>query len=141
MKTRLVRSEEERMFAGVCGGVAGYLGVDPVIVRLAFLVLIPAGGIGIPLYLILMFIMPEESDVDLSQSEVIEKNLEGLGDTISAGVERGRQSHNRPTIAAGLLIFMGVYFLFENFGWIDGSIVWPLALILLGIFLLVRRDQ
>lgn len=141
MKTRLVRSEEERMIAGVCGGVADYLGVDPVIVRLAFLVLIPAGGVGIPLYLILMFIMPEESDVDLSQSEVIEKNLEGLGDTISASVERGRQSHNRPVIAAGLLIFMGIYFLFENFGWIDGSIFWPLALILLGIFLLVRRDR
>lgn len=141
MKPRLVRSEEERMIAGVCGGLAEYLGIDPVLVRLAFLLLIPAGGVGVPLYFILMVIMPSESDADLSQSEVIEKNLEGLGDTISSSVERGRQHPNGPVIAAGLLIFMGVYFLFENLGWISGSIFWPLALILLGIFLLVRRDR
>lgn len=141
MKARLVRSEEERMIAGVCGGLAEYLGVDPVLVRLAFLLLIPAGGVGVPLYFILMIIMPSESDVDLSQSEVIEKNLEGLGDTLSSSVERGRQHPNGPVIAAGLLIFMGIYFLFENLGWISGSIFWPLALILLGIFLLVRGGR
>lgn len=141
MKARLLRSEEERMIAGVCGGLAEYLGVDPVLVRLAFLLLIPAGGVGVPLYFILMIIMPSESDVDLSQSEVIEKNLEGLGDTLSSSVERGRQHPNGPVIAAGLLIFMGIYFLFENLGWISGNIFWPLALILLGIFLLVRGGR
>lgn len=141
MKPRLMRSEEERMIAGVCGGLAQYLGVDPVLVRLAFLLLIPAGGVGLPLYFILMIVMPSESDVDLTQSEIVEKNLEGLGDTISSSVERSRQHPNGPTIAAGLLILMGFYFLFENFGWINGSIFWPLALILLGIFMLLRRGQ
>ncbi len=141
MKPRLVRSESERMIAGVCGGLAAYLGVDPVLVRLAFLLLIPAGGVGVPLYLIMMIIVPEESDVDLSQSEVIEKNIEGFGDTISSSVERNRQHPNGPTIAAGLLIVMGFYFLLENLGWVSGSVFWPLALIALGIFLLVRRDR
>lgn len=141
MKARLVRSEEERMIAGVCGGLAEYLGVDPVLVRLAFLLLIPAGGVGVPLYFILMIIMPGESDVDLDQSDVIEKNLEGLGDTLSSSVQRGRQHPNGPVIAAALLIFMGIYFLFENLGWISGSVFWPLALILLGIFLLVRGGR
>lgn len=139
MNPRLMRSEDERMIAGVCGGLAQYLGVDPVFVRLAFLLLIPAGGVGLPLYFILMIIMPSEADVDLTQSEIVEKNIEGLGDTISSSVERSRQHPNGPVIAAGLLIVMGFYFLFENFGWINGSIFWPLALILLGIFLLVRR--
>lgn len=141
MEPRLVRSEEERIIAGVCGGLAKYLGVDPVLVRLAFLLLVPAGGIGAPLYFILMILMPTESDVDLSQSEVVEKNLEGLGDTMSASVERARQHPQGPLIAALLLIVMGIYFLFENFGWIDGSIFWPLALILLGVFMLIRRSQ
>jgi phage shock protein PspC (stress-responsive transcriptional regulator) len=136
-----VRSEEERMIAGVCGGLAQYLGVDPVLVRLAFLLLIPAGGVGLPLYFILMIIMPNEEDVDMTQSEIVEKNLEGLGDTISSSVERSRQHPNGPVIAAALLILMGFYFLFENFGWVNGSVFWPLALILLGIFLLVRRGQ
>lgn len=138
MKPRLVRSEDKRIIAGVCGGLAEYLGVDPVLVRLAFLLLIPAGGIGVPLYVALMIIMPSEADLDLSQSEVIEKNIEGLGDTFSSSVDRARQHPNGPAIAAVLLILMGFYFLFENFGWIDGGIFWPLALIVLGIFLLVR---
>lgn len=139
MNPRLVRSEDEQMIAGVCGGLAQYLGVDPVFVRLAFLLLIPAGGVGLPLYFILMIIMPAESDVDMTQSEIVEKNLEGLGDTISSSVERSRQHPNGPAIAAALLIIMGFYFLFENFGWIGGGIFWPLALILLGLFLLLRR--
>lgn len=141
MNPRLVRSENEQMIAGVCGGLAQYLGVDPVLVRLAFLLLIPAGGIGVPLYFILMIIMPSESDVDMSKSEIVEKNIEGLGDTISSSVERSRQHPNGPVIAAALLIIIGIYFLLENFGLISGSIIWPLALILLGIFLLVRREQ
>lgn len=139
MNPRLVRSEDEQMIAGVCGGLAQYLGVDPVFVRLAFLLLIPAGGVGLPLYFILMIIMPAESDVDMTQSEIVEKNLEGLGDTISSSVERSRQHPNGPAIAAALLIIMGFYFLFDNFGWIGGGIFWPLALILLGLFLLLRR--
>lgn len=141
MNPRLMRSEDEKMIAGVCGGLGEYLGVDPVFVRLAFLLLIPAGGVGLPLYFILMIIMPSEADVDLTQSEIVEKNLEGLGDTISSSVERSRQHPNGPAIAAALLIIMGFYFLFENFGWINGSIFWPLALILLGVFLLLRRES
>lgn len=140
MKPRLVRSEEERMIAGVCGGLAQYLGIDPVLVRLAFLLLIPAGGVGFPLYFILMIIMPAESDIELTQSEIVEKNLEGLGDTISSSVQRSREHPNGPAIAAGILIFMGIYFLLENFGWVSGNIFWPLALILLGIFMLIRRN-
>lgn len=140
MKPRLVRSEEERMIAGVCGGLAQYLGIDPVLVRLAFLLLIPAGGVGFPLYFILMIIMPAESDIELTQSEIVEKNLEGLGDTISSSVQRSREHPNGPAIAAGILIFMGIYFLLENFGWVSGNIFWPLALILLGVFMLIRRN-
>ena len=141
MEPRLMRSESDRVIAGVCGGIAAYLGVDPVLVRLAFVLLIPAGGVGVPLYLILMIIMPSESDVDLPHAAAVEKNLENLGETVSSGVERARQHPQGPLYAAILLIGMGVYFLFENLGWINGSIFWPLALILLGVFLLVRRQS
>ncbi len=141
MEPRLVRSKNEQIIAGVCGGLANYLGVDPVLVRLAFLLLIPAGGIGVPLYFILMIIMPSEGDIDLSQSEIVEKNIEGLGETVSSSVERARQHPNGPAIAAVLLILMGIYFLLENLGFVSGSLFWPLALILLGIFLLVRRSR
>ncbi len=57
---RLYRSTEERMFAGVCGGIAEYLDVDPTLVRLVFAALVLMGGPGIVVYIVLMLIVPEE---------------------------------------------------------------------------------
>ena len=48
-----VRSDRDRVLAGVCGGLAGRLGVDPTLVRLVFALLALAGGAGILLYLAL----------------------------------------------------------------------------------------
>lgn len=139
MTPRLMRSEKERLLSGVCGGLAIYLGVDPVLVRLAFLLLLPAGGIGLPLYLALMIMMPSEVTVGRPQGEIIEKNLENLGETMNDSVERLRQHPNGPTITAILLILLGVYFLAGNLGWFSLSFFWPFILILLGIALIIRR--
>ncbi|HML20099.1 MAG TPA: PspC domain-containing protein [Aggregatilinea sp.] len=58
---RLYRSREERMFAGVCGGIAEYLDVDPTLVRLVFVALTLLGGPGFIIYIVLMLIVPEGS--------------------------------------------------------------------------------
>ncbi len=57
---RLVRVEEGKMIAGVCTGLAQYLGVDVTIVRLLFALLTLFVGGGVLLYLILWLIMPME---------------------------------------------------------------------------------
>jgi phage shock protein C len=62
MNPKLERSKTEKVIAGVCGGVAAYLGLDPTVVRLAFLLLIPASGIGLLLYLVLWISMPVEQN-------------------------------------------------------------------------------
>ncbi len=51
---RFERSEDDRVLAGVCGGIAATLGVDATLVRLVFALLALAGGAGILLYLALM---------------------------------------------------------------------------------------
>ena len=56
---RLLRSRTEKVIAGVAGGIATYLSVDPVIIRLAFLAL-TFTGVGLFLYPILWLIMPIE---------------------------------------------------------------------------------
>ena len=60
---RLVRSRGNKMLAGVCGGLAEYLGVDPVIVRLAAVLLTLLNGVGLLIYLVLALIMPQEADI------------------------------------------------------------------------------
>lgn len=57
---RLYRSTQDRMFAGVCGGIAAYLDVDPTLVRLFFVALTLMGGPGVIIYIVLMLIVPEE---------------------------------------------------------------------------------
>jgi phage shock protein C len=48
------------MVAGVCGGLAQYMALDPTIVRLIFLLLALAGGPGLLIYLIMWIITPVE---------------------------------------------------------------------------------
>ncbi len=57
---RLYRSNQDRMFAGVCGGIAEYLDVDPTLVRLVFVALTLMGGPGFIIYIVLMLIVPED---------------------------------------------------------------------------------
>ena len=55
---RLLRSSN-RKIAGVCGGLADYLGIDPTVVRIIFTLLFLFAGGGFIIYLILWLIMPE----------------------------------------------------------------------------------
>lgn len=56
---RLYRSKKERIIAGVCGGIGEYFDVDPVVVRLVWVLLALAGGAGIVLYLVAWLVVPE----------------------------------------------------------------------------------
>jgi phage shock protein C len=57
---RLYRSPNQKMIAGVCGGVAEYFNVDPTIVRLAWVLFGFAAGSGILAYIVAWIIVPVE---------------------------------------------------------------------------------
>jgi phage shock protein PspC (stress-responsive transcriptional regulator) len=58
----LTRSLKDRMLAGVCAGLAEYMGMDPTVVRLIFVLLFFVTGPGVLLaYIIMALIVPEES--------------------------------------------------------------------------------
>lgn len=56
----LVRRRDDRMLAGVASGIGAYLGVDTLLVRIAFAVLSLVGGVGIPLYVVCWLLIPDE---------------------------------------------------------------------------------
>jgi phage shock protein C len=59
MTKRLYRSSSDRMIAGVCGGLAQYFNVDPVIIRIiAVILLLPGGFPGLLPYIILWIVVP-----------------------------------------------------------------------------------
>ena len=56
---KLYKSSTDRKFAGVCGGIAEYLGVDSTVVRLIAILLIMCAGCGLFAYIAAAVIMPE----------------------------------------------------------------------------------
>jgi phage shock protein C len=72
---RLYRDPDDRMIGGVCGGLAAYLGLDPVIVRILFILFL-IFGIGFLVYLILWIVVPE--------ARTTAQKLEMRGDTVNA---------------------------------------------------------
>jgi phage shock protein PspC (stress-responsive transcriptional regulator) len=68
----LRRSYDDRMLGGVAGGVARYFGVDTTLVRIAFVVLTLFGGMGVPVYLAGLLLIPEEGSDQSIAGSVIE---------------------------------------------------------------------
>lgn len=61
LSKRLYRSRTNQIIGGVCGGLGDYFGIDPVLFRLAFVLLVLMFGTGVLAYIILWLIMPEEA--------------------------------------------------------------------------------
>jgi phage shock protein C len=57
---KLYRSRTDRKLAGVCGGLARYLNMDPTLIRVLFIVLAVLGGSGLVIYLAMWIIVPNE---------------------------------------------------------------------------------
>jgi phage shock protein C len=60
---KLYRSRNQRMVAGVCGGLAEYFNVDATLIRVLFLVLAVIGGSGLAIYLVMWIIVPDAGKV------------------------------------------------------------------------------
>lgn len=118
----LRRSPDDKVIAGVCGGLARYLGVDPVLLRIAFVVLAVAGGGGILIYVVAWILIPEE------------REGENLGTVKPAGQEVTR------LIVGGALIAIGTILLLNLSLPRIGKYFWPLALIAIGVAVVIQAS-
>lgn len=59
MKKQLRRSTENKVIAGVCGGIAEYFDIDPTLIRLVWVLFCALGGSGVLAYIIAAIIIPE----------------------------------------------------------------------------------
>ncbi len=56
---RMYRDTDNRIIGGVCAGMGAYWDLDPLIIRIIFIALVLAGGLGVLIYLILYIVLPE----------------------------------------------------------------------------------
>lgn len=57
---RLYRSRTNRVFAGICGGLGDYLNLDPVLIRMLWVLFGCMVGAGLVAYIILIFVIPDQ---------------------------------------------------------------------------------
>ena len=120
---RLERSRSDRKVAGVAGGLARYFDLDPVIYRVAFIVLTLLGGSGLLLYVAAVFVIPDE----------------GKEDSIAGGIIRDRRDRPWAVIGLGLLALAGLAFLSSVDFWPNGDGAWICFAVLGAIILWVQR--
>ncbi|MFP3974844.1 MAG: PspC domain-containing protein [Dehalococcoidia bacterium] len=156
MQKRLYRSRRDRMISGVCGGLAEYLEIDPVIVRIVMVLLALANGIGILAYIIMALVVPSEGSESAKTEDTMRENaseMRGaankLGEEIRSTFGESDQaesessesvSRNRRNFIGIILIVIGCLFLAGNFNffwWFSWHKLWPLIIIVAGIVLLV----
>ncbi|NJK78789.1 MAG: PspC domain-containing protein [Chloroflexaceae bacterium] len=78
---KLVRSRTNRMLAGVSGGLAEYFKVDPLIVRLVFIVLGLINGTGLFIYLLLWLLIPSVDTTAPDAAGQVRENVDDMRDT------------------------------------------------------------
>jgi len=132
MKKKLYRSRESRVIGGVCGGIGEYFEIDPVIVRLVFLILFFVFGVGLITYIIAWIIIP---DKPLDQAEVeYEIDEEAIK----------KQKEKRMKVLGYILFGLGIFFILEL--WFDinfelGAEFWSIGLILIGLVLIFKHQS
>ena len=83
----LFRNENDKIIGGVCGGLANYFNIDPILVRIIFIVLLVAGGAGLLAYLILWIALPSSASTEIGSTR--KKLFRDPDEKIIAGVCSG----------------------------------------------------
>jgi phage shock protein PspC (stress-responsive transcriptional regulator) len=139
---RLHKSRDDRFLFGVAGGIAEYFDVDPVLVRVGWVLLtVATGGIGLLVYIVLAIVTPE-SRHQVSRTETIsDDSSEQSESAVDVDTdERPSRRHTARNVLAVGLIVVGMIILLNNlgvFGSIRWDIVWPVAVVVLGLTILV----
>ena len=118
------RDPERAVLAGVAAGLARRIGIDPLIVRVAFIVATAAGGFGVALYALGWALIPAEGST-------------------RAPVERIAGRRETWLVVGGIvLLTLAVLLLLREWGiWFSDGVVWPLVLTAAGGALIWRQSQ
>jgi phage shock protein C len=121
---RLHRSRRDRVLGGVCGGIARYLDIDPVLLRVAAVALALSGGLGVLAYIVAWVLIPEADDNE---------------------PERTAPPAERHSIAIAMgaaLIGLAVLLLARQWmPWFGPQAFWPIVVVAVGIVVLVSARR
>jgi phage shock protein C len=130
---KLYRSNTDKVIGGVSGGLADYLNIDVVIIRILFVLLALFGGGGVLIYIILWIAIPAQT---WGFTPLHDETSSGIKDEDKAAITPNKQSNT--ALGAGIvLIIIGLLFLADRlmpfYNLID---FWPVILIAAGVIII-----
>ncbi len=150
MARRLTRDPRNAVLGGVAAGLADYFDVDPVIVRIGFVLLCLASGIGLVVYLVAWVVVPRRDVISVGPSppetppvDRVVDQVREAGEKVVDGLHEASNKEGRGRIIAGsIMIGLGLLFLLDRISWfywpdwLRLSRLWPVALIVVGIMMI-----
>lgn len=133
---RLFRSQANKVFAGVCGGLAEYFDVDPVVVRILFVLMVLFGGTGLVLYIAAIIIVPKRPflmpDTGVPAQEPAPAQVK----------ESARNWFGIVLVVLGALLLLSNMDMFNFFDFIEDTFefIFPVLLIILGMAIIYYRQ-
>lgn len=157
MIKKLCRSRNDKVIAGVCGGIAEYFSIDPTIVRLVWGATFFLGGTGFVAYIVAAIIMPKEEfnnygdfhynsrndEFDYPNESAFDKDFSKKSYNAEFDASSYRRGKSDKKVFGVILIVLGTFFLAREFlDWIDEKFMIPFLLIAVGlVFILGSRRK
>jgi phage shock protein C len=137
---------DDRIIGGVCSGLAVGFHVDVLLVRLAFVILAFFQGVGLFIYIVLWLVMPEDTESGpRSGFESVARDMRRVGNEVRG--QLGAQADpsapatglgGQALVLGAVLVILGAALLAVNTGLVSWTVVWPVAVIAIGVGLLLR---
>jgi len=141
---KLYKSRKNKVIDGVCGGIAEYLDVDPVLIRLIAVLFIFTGGATLIAYIVGMIIIPQQPPEWAREGETDQTQ----GTATASFAQAQSCGHAGSLIVGILMILFGIHFLlrnipfFQQYYWrywnLSWNFFWPSVLILVGLLVIFR---
>lgn len=137
---RIYRNQREKVIGGVAAGIADYFDIDVAWVRLAFVLAVFAKGFGLLAYVIAWIVFPRDERTG-AQIEEVRKTAATSPDAGVKHARRGLSSGSRNAFGILLILLGALFFLDQNFYWFRFDSFWPLLLVGLGVYMIIRAAQ
>lgn len=145
MSKKLYRSTNQKVFGGVCGGIAEYFDIDPVIVRILFVIAVFGWGVSFLIYILALFIVPKNhliyqnvyNNYDQNNSGQNFNTQESNSYDYSNYVQEEKISNKTKNFFGITLIVLGAIILLDDFvELIRIEYVFPSLLIIAGFYII-----
>jgi phage shock protein C len=137
---RIYRNQREKVLGGVAAGIADYFDIDVAWVRLAFVVTLFFHGFGFIAYVVAWIVFPKDERPAAELREVQSHKAQAPA-AAPVKAERRMSTGSRNAVGIILILLGGLFFLDLNFYWFDFGSYWPLILVGLGLYMIVRSVQ